>query len=120
MVPKNVLGELLVPCSKNPMTGFFRNGYCDTSPEDIGKHTVCIVATEEFLDFSKSKGNDLSTPIPDYEFPGVKPGEKWCLVAMRWIEAYQANVAPKVVLEATHESVLEIIPLDLLKEFASK
>jgi len=119
MVPKNVLGELLIPCSKKPLTGYFRNGYCDTSEEDVGKHTVCIVATEEFLKFSKMQGNDLSTPIPMYEFPGVKPGERWCLVAMRWVEAYQANKAPKIVLESTHESVLELVPLEVLKEFAS-
>ncbi len=118
MVPQNVLGELLVPCSKNPMTGYFRNGYCDTAPEDVGKHTVCIVATDEFLEFSKMQGNDLSTPIPAYEFPGIKAGEKWCLVAMRWVEAYQADKAPKIVLESTHESVLDIVPLELLKEFA--
>lgn len=117
-VPKNVLGELLVPCSNSPKTGFFRNGYCDTCPEDTGKHTVCIIATEDFLEFSASRGNDLSTPIPEYEFPGVKPGDKWCLCALRWVEAYNAGKAPKLVLEATHESFLEIVPLDLLKQFS--
>jgi len=118
MVPKNVLGELLVPCSKKPMTGYFRNGYCDTCPEDIGKHIICIEATEEFLEFSKMKGNDLSTPIPEYGLPGVKAGERWCLVGMRWIEAYQADKAPKIILESTHESMLELVPLEILKEYA--
>lgn len=117
MVPKNVLGELLIPCSKKPVTGYFRNGYCDTCPEDFGKHTVCIEATDEFLEFSKLKGNDLSTPMPEYQFPGVKAGERWCLCAMRWVEAYKANMAPKLVLEATHESMLELVPLEILKEF---
>lgn len=117
MVPKNVLGELLIPCSKKPVTGYFRNGYCDTCPEDFGKHTVCIEATEEFLEFSKLKGNDLSTPMLEYQFPGVKPGERWCLCATRWVEAYQANMAPKLVLEATHESMLELVPLEILQEF---
>jgi uncharacterized protein len=117
MVPKNVLGELLVPCSKKPITGYFRNGYCDTCPEDFGKHTVCIEATDEFLEFSKLKGNDLSTPMPEYQFPGVKAGERWCLCAMRWVEAYKANMAPKLVLEATHESMLELVPLEVLQEF---
>lgn len=84
MVPKNVLGELLTPCSKKPITGYFRNGYCDTCPEDVGLHTVCIEATDDFLEFSKAQGNDLSTPIPEYDFPGVKDGERWCLCAMRW------------------------------------
>ncbi|MBU0474357.1 MAG: DUF2237 domain-containing protein [Bacteroidetes bacterium] len=119
MVPKNVLGELLIPCSKIPKTGFFRNGYCDTCPEDVGKHTVCIEATDDFLEFSKLNGNDLSTPIPEYEFPGVKDGERWCLCAMRWVEAYQANKAPKIVLESTHESMLELVPLEILVEFAA-
>lgn len=119
MVPKNVLGELLVPCSKKPKTGYFRNGYCDTCPEDVGKHTVCIEATDDFLEFSKLNGNDLSTPIPEYEFPGVKAGERWCLCAMRWVEAYQANKAPKLVLHSTHESMLELVPLEILEEFAA-
>jgi len=119
MVPKNVLGELLIPCSKKPLTGYFRNGYCDTCPEDVGLHTVCIEATDEFLEFSKAQGNDLSTPIPEYEFAGVKDGERWCLCAMRWVEAYHANKAPKLVLEATHESMLELVPLEILQEFAA-
>ena len=119
MVPKNVLGELLTPCSKKPLTGYFRNGYCDTCPEDVGLHTVCIEATDEFLEFSKDQGNDLSTPIPDYDFPGVKDGERWCLCAMRWVEAYNAGIAPKLVLEATHESLLELVPLDILMDFAA-
>lgn len=119
MVPKNVLGELLIPCSKEPLTGYFRNGYCDTCPEDVGQHTICIEATAEFLEFSKAQGNDLSTPIPEYEFSGVKAGERWCLCAKRWVEAYHARKAPKLVLEATHESMLELVPLEILKEYAA-
>lgn len=119
MVPKNVLGELLIPCSKKPITGYFRNGYCDTCPEDVGQHTACIEATEEFLEFSKLKGNDLSTPIPAYDFPGVKAGERWCLCAMRWVEAYEAEKAPKLVLASTHESMLKLVPLEILLNFAA-
>lgn len=98
----NVHGEPLKPCSLNPLTGFFRNGHCMTGPEDVGRHTVCAEMTAEFLAFSKSRGNDLSTPIPEYAFPGLQPGDRWCLVALRWIEALEAGMAPKVVLEATH------------------
>lgn len=115
---RNVLGGALGVCSEKPVTGFFRNGCCDTSPEDIGRHTVCIVATEEFLVFSKSRGNDLSTPIPEYDFPGVQPGQRWCLCAARWREALQAGKAPSVVLNATNEATLDIVSLEDLKQYA--
>jgi uncharacterized protein (DUF2237 family) len=116
----NVFGKPLVPCSYDPLTGFVRDGHCQTCHEDSGIHTVCVVMTEEFLHFSKSKGNDLSTPNLQFNFPGVKPGERWCLCAGRWVEAYQAGKAPQVVLEATHLETLGIIPLALLSEFAYK
>ncbi len=115
---RNVLGGPLGICSERPLTGFFRNGCCDTSPQDVGLHTVCIVATEEFLAFSKSRGNDLSTPIPEYDFPGVKPGERWCLCAARWVEALKAGKAPNVVLHATNEKTLNIVSLEDLKRHA--
>lgn len=115
---KNVFGEPLVVCSLKPRTGFFRDGCCNSDETDIGEHTVCIVATEEFLEFSKKAGNDLSTPIPQYSFEGVKPGDKWCLGISRWIEALRANCAPKVVLEATNESVLNYVSMKLLIEHA--
>ena len=112
----NVFGEKLGVCCNSPKTGFFRNGSCDTCNEDVGVHTVCILATEEFLQFSKSVGNDLSTPNLDFQFPGVKPGDRWCLCALRWIEAYESGCAPPVVLEATNEKALDIIDLELLLE----
>lgn len=115
---KNVLGGELRCCCKFPMTGFYRDGYCRTGTEDIGQHTVCIVATEEFLAFSKAAGNDLSTPRPDLDFPGLIPGDQWCLCAARWQEAFENNAAPKVVLSATEESALEMIRLENLKEYA--
>ncbi len=115
---RNVLGGPLGVCSEKPVTGFFRNGCCDTSPEDIGRHTVCIVATETFLAFSKSRGNDLSTPIPEYDFPGVQPGQHWCLCAARWREALQAGQAPQVVLAATNEATLDIVSFEDLKRYA--
>jgi len=115
---RNVLGERLESCSIQPMTGFFRNGCCDTSREDGGSHTVCVVATEAFLRFSKSRGNDLSTPLPEYGFAGLKPGDRWCLCAPRWKEALDAGVAPPVVLESTHEETLAITPLGVLKDYA--
>lgn len=116
---RNVLGGPLGVCSENPVTGFFRTGCCDTSPEDIGRHTVCIVATEEFLAFSKSRGNDLSTPIPEHDFPGVQPGQRWCLCAARWKEALDAGMAPRVVLNATNEATLDIVSLEDLKRHAA-
>lgn len=115
---KNVFGKDLQHCSYDPMTGFFRDGCCHTSHEDHGIHTVCIVASESFLAFSKQIGNDLSTPHPEFGFLGVKPGERWCLCAGRWLEAYNAGHAPKVNLEATHEESLAIIPLKILKEYS--
>ncbi|WP_411823583.1 DUF2237 family protein [Leptospira sp. 'Mane'] len=116
----NVLGGHLVPCSHNPLTGFFRDGCCNTSDEDFGSHTVCIQATEEFLISQKASGNDLMTPHPEYSFAGVKPGEKWCLCASRWLEAYRNGVAPLVFLESTHKRALEIIPLETLERFAAE
>jgi len=114
----NVLGGKLEACSIKPMTGFFRNGCCDTGPDDIGSHTVCVVATAEFLEFSKSKGNDLSTPMKAYGFPGLKPGDRWCLCAPRWQEALEAGSAPRVVLRATHQGALEYCSLADLKKYA--
>ncbi len=116
---KNVLGGPLMVCSLSPITGFYRCGKCRTGPDDLGQHTVCVLTTAEFLAFSKEKGNDLSTPMPEYRFPGLQPGDRWCLCAERWKEAYLAGKAPLVVLEATHESMLEVVPLDTLKQFAA-
>jgi uncharacterized protein (DUF2237 family) len=114
----NVLGTTLESCSRNPLTGFFRTGTCDTCAEDVGMHTVCAVMTDVFLEFSRSRGNDLSTPRPDLHFPGLKDGDRWCICLGRWIEAYQAGVAPKIRLEATHISVLEFVSMEILREFA--
>lgn len=111
---KNVFGESLIPCSLEPMTGFYRTGCCETGPEDSGTHTVCAVMTQEFLIFSKNRGNDLIAPRPEYDFPGLKSGDKWCLCALRWLEAYRADCAPQVVLEATNEKTLTLIPLEVL------
>ena len=105
--PRNVLGDRLELCSINPMTGFFRDGCCDTGREDVGSHTVCAVMTAAFLAFSKSSGNDLSTPVPEFGFRGLKPGDRWCLCAPRWQEALEAGQAPRVVLRATHEGALD-------------
>ena len=115
---RNVLGGILGSCSEQPMTGFFRDGCCNTSDEDLGSHTVCVVLTADFLDFSKRRGNDLSTPRPELAFPGLKPGDRWCLCAARWREALQAGVAPRVVLAATNEACLLIVGLDDLKRHA--
>lgn len=114
----NVLGQELLPCSNAPLTGFFRNGCCETGPDDLGLHTVCAVMTAEFLAFSRRAGNDLSTPRPDLHFPGLKPGDRWCLCAPRWKEALDAGAAPGVVLEATHEETLAIVTLDVLRAYA--
>lgn len=112
----NVLGQPIAPCSHQPLTGFFRDGCCNTGPEDRGRHVVCALMTAEFLRFSRDKGNDLSTPVPQFGFPGLKPGDRWCLCALRWREALEAGVAPDVVLEATHRSALEVVRLeDLLR-----
>ena len=115
---RNVLGEPLESCSLKPVTGFFRNGCCDTSREDAGSHTVCAVMTADFLAFSKAQGNDLSTPMPEYGFPGLKPGDRWCLCAPRWQEAFAAGQAPRVALRATHEGALDHCALADLKRFA--
>jgi uncharacterized protein (DUF2237 family) len=115
---RNVLGERLEICSLKPMTGFFRDGCCDTSRQDVGSHTVCAVVTAEFLEFSNSRGNDLSTPAPEYGFPGLQPGDRWCLCAPRWREAFDAHCAPRVVLRATHELALKYCALADLKRFA--
>lgn len=114
----NVFGERLESCSTAPMTGFFRNGCCDTCAEDVGSHTVCAVMTDEFLAFSRSRGNDLSTPRPEFGFQGLKAGDRWCLCAARWLEAHQANAAPKLRLVSTHLKALEIAPLALIKPYA--
>jgi uncharacterized protein len=115
----NVLGTPLSDCSRRPMTGFFRNGCCDTSAEDEGSHTVCVVATAEFLAFSRGCGNDLSTPRPEFGFPGLKPGDRWCLCAPRYAEALAAGRAPRVVLAATHPAALEYVSLADLKAHAA-
>jgi uncharacterized protein len=115
---RNVLGEPLLACSYNPMTGFYRDGCCNTGPDDRGLHTVCVELTEEFLAFSQQSGNDLSTPMPQYDFPGLKPGDRWCLCAMRWAEALEAGFAPRVFLDATHEMTLEFISLANLQAYA--
>jgi uncharacterized protein len=115
---RNVLGERLESCSIKPMTGFYRNGCCDTGREDMGSHTVCVVMTAEFLQFSKACGNDLSTPVPEFGFAGLKPGDRWCLCAPRWQEALDAGKAPRVVLRATHEGALEYCALADLKKYA--
>ena len=106
-MPRNVLGEDLSPCSLDPLTGFFRDGCCSTGPGDLGVHTVCAIVTAEFLEFSREQGNDLSTPRPEFGFAGLRPGDRWCLCAPRWHEAFEAGMAPQVVLAATHEQTLE-------------
>lgn len=114
----NVLGGKLRPCCSEPVTGFFRDGYCRTCDQDVGNHTVCAEVTTEFLEFSRQAGNDLSTPHPEYHFPGLKPGDRWCICAARWLQAYNAGYAPPVVLAATHQRALEVIPIDVLRQFA--
>ena len=114
---KNIFGEPLMICSKIPTTGYFRDGFCRTINQDTGTHTVCAVMTEEFLEFSASKGNDLISPLPYYKFPGLKEGDKWCLCVSRWIEAYRADVAPPIILESTHIKTLEYISIEILEKF---
>jgi len=109
--PVNVLGDALQPCSTEPMTGFYRTGCCESGPDDEGMHTVCVIMTERFLAFSKAAGNDLSTPHPEWGFPGLQPGDRWCLCAPRWQEALEQGYAPQVILEATHQRTLEIVEL---------
>ncbi|MFT5735910.1 MAG: hypothetical protein ACI9SG_000243 [Maribacter sp.] len=113
---KNVLGTDLCPCCFEPKTGFYRDGFCKTGEEDYGTHVVCAIMTNEFLEYTKSKGNDLSTPIPQWSFPGLREGDKWCLCIMRWLEAVKVEKAPKIVLEATHEKALEYTILKVLKK----
>ncbi len=117
-VQRNVLGGPLGVCSEKPLTGFFRDGCCNTSNEDVGSHTVCVVLTNEFLQFSMARGNDLTTARPEFGFPGLKPGDRWCLCAARWREALHAGKAPRVVLNATNEAVLSIVSLAELKPYA--
>jgi uncharacterized protein len=116
---RNVFGEPLATCSDSPNTGFYRDGCCNTGPEDLGSHTVCAIMTASFLAYSKRAGNDLSTPAPQYGFPGLKAGDRWCLCAGRWQQAFEAGSAPRVVLSATHERALEIVALKDLKRFAA-
>ena len=116
--PKNVLGGELKMCCTDPMTGFYRDGYCRTGADDTGRHTVCIEATDEFLTFSRAAGNDLSTPMPQYAFPGLSEGDKWCLCMLRWKEALEAGMAPRVYLESTHEAALTVVSLEDLKRHA--
>lgn len=115
----NVVGGELLPCSNEPLTGFFRDGCCATGDEDIGSHTVCAVMTDDFLAFSKAAGNDLSTPMPQFGFDGLQAGDRWCLCAARWLEAYEAGQAPEVVLGATHVRALEIVPIEALTSHAA-
>ena len=115
----NVLGGPLASCAAAPVTGFYRNGCCDTGPEDRGRHTVCVILTAEFLAYSRYLGNDLTTPRPEFQFPGLKPGQRWCLCAARFLQAAQEFVAPQVVLEATHRRTLDIVPLELLEAHAA-
>jgi uncharacterized protein (DUF2237 family) len=114
----NVFGEPLEPCSVRPLTGFFRDGCCRTGPDDVGRHIVCAEMTAEFLAYSKSVGNDLSTPMPEYSFPGLKPGDRWCLVAARWVQAFEAGKAPRVALRSTHRDALRYVDIAILKAHA--
>ena len=115
---RNVLGGPLEPCSTDPVTGFYRDGHCTTGPDDLGRHTICAVVSADFLALQRDLGNDLVTPRPEYGFPGLKPGDRWCVVAVRWMQAYQAGAAAGVVLAATNERALDVVPLHLLEEHA--
>jgi hypothetical protein len=115
---RNVLGGELEPCGTDPMTGFFRDGSCRTGPEDLGSHTVCAVVSEQFLALQRRLGNDLTTPRPEYGFPGLRPGDRWCVVAVRWLQAHRAGAAAGVVLAATHERALDVVPLEVLRQHA--
>ena len=117
-IDRNVLGGTLESCSLAPRTGFYRDGCCNTGPEDLGLHVVCTEVTREFLEFAQAQGNDLITPVPEYDFPGLEPGDRWCVCAATWRQAYEAGVASPVVLAATHEETLAVIPLAALKEHA--
>jgi uncharacterized protein len=118
MSDRNVLGGELESCSHDPLTGFYRDGCCHTGPEDRGSHTICAVVTAEFLDHQRSIGNDLITPMPAFRFPGLEPGDRWCVTAVNWLRAHQDGAAAYVVLASTHERALEIVPLDVLREHA--
>ncbi|PCJ46397.1 MAG: hypothetical protein COA99_02785 [Moraxellaceae bacterium] len=114
----NVFGEPLESCSEDPLTGFFRDGCCNTNDQDVGSHTVCIAVSKDFLEYSRFRGNDLSTPMPEYDFPGLAEGDRWCLCAARWKEAYDQDMAPRVHLTRTHKKALEIVPIEILRRFA--
>ena len=114
----NVLGEPLSLCGENPATGYYRDGHCNTCDDDHGSHTVCVEVSEPFLHYSRFKGNDLSTPIPEFGFPGLKPGDSWCLCAARWLEAYKDGMAPRIFLMRTHKKALDVVPMELMKEYA--
>ena len=118
MTELNVLGTEMEPCGTDPMTGFYRDGCCRTGPEDLGSHTICAVVTAEFLAHQRNIGNDLSTPVPEYRFPGLRPGDRWCVTARNWARAYNDGVAAPVVLASTHEAVLAIVPLSALQKYA--
>ena len=115
---KNVFGEEIETCCESPITGFFRDGFCHTDDTDEGVHTICVSMAKDFLEFSKSKGNDLSTPRPEFNFPGLKEGDSWCLCAERWVEAYEVSMAPKLYIKRTNLRTLDIVPLEILKKFA--
>lgn len=115
----NVFGEKLESCSEEPLTGFYRDGCCNTSDADYGQHTVCVQVSQAFLEYSRFRGNDLTTPVKEFGFPGLKPGDRWCLCAQRWLEAYEHGMAPKIYLAATHQRATEVIPLEVLKEYAA-
>jgi uncharacterized protein (DUF2237 family) len=118
MDERNVLGGQLEPCGTDPMTGFFRDGCCSTGPDDVGRHTICAVVSAEFLDHQRSIGNDLSTPMPEYRFPGLVPGDRWCVTAVNWLQAWRDGAAAPVVLASTNERTLEVVPLDALRAMA--
>lgn len=118
MSERNVLGGELEPCGTDPLTGFYRDGCCSTGPEDLGSHTICAVVTAEFLEHQRNIGNDLSTPMPEYRFPGLVPGDRWCVTAVNWARAFNDGVAAPVVLASTNEAVLEIVPLEALQQHA--
>ena len=118
MSDRNVLGEPLQACGTDPLTGFYRDGCCTTGPQDRGSHTICAVVTAEFLEHQKSIGNDLSTPVPEYRFPGLRPGDRWCVTAVNWLRAHEDDAAAYVVLASTHERALDIVPIDALREHA--
>jgi len=115
---ENIFGEKLLTCSVAPMTGYFRDGSCNTCRQDVGSHTVCVEVTQAFLEYSRFSGNDLSTPAPEFGFSGLKPGDRWCLCAARWMEAHKSGMAPRVVLQRSHKRALEVVPLEILRQYA--